>query len=51
MIVHKDGNFRIVKDGSTYYRVFEGRKRIGSFLFKTEAIDYVEMRKILLLKN
>jgi len=32
MIVEKMGNFSIVKDGSSYYRVMRGKKRIGSFL-------------------
>jgi hypothetical protein len=30
----------IKKDGTQYYRVFEGRKRIGSFLNLSSAEEY-----------
>jgi hypothetical protein len=33
----------VKKDGN-YYRVFEGRKRIGSFLIRLEAEKYAESR-------
>jgi len=43
MVIDKIGNFKIMKDGS-YYRVFEGRKRIGSFLLLQQASDYMKHR-------
>ncbi|MFE8703953.1 hypothetical protein ACFYKX_25605 [Cytobacillus sp. FJAT-54145] len=42
MIVKKIGAFKIVKDGTTYYRVFKGRKRVASFLFLYQAENFVE---------
>lgn len=45
MIIHKDGKFKIEKDGTSYYRVYQGRKRIGSFLFLSEGMDYIELKK------
>lgn len=43
--IHKDGKYSIKKDGTTFYRVMEGRKRIGSFLLLQAAKDYIEMKK------
>lgn len=45
MIVKKDGIFSIKKDGSSYYRVFRKRTRIGSFLFLCDAETYLEISK------
>lgn len=45
MIVYQDGNFKIVKDGTSYYKLFEGRKRIARFLFLSDAKDSIETRK------
>lgn len=45
MIVKKDGIFSIRKDGSSYYRVYRKRTRIGSFLFLSKAESYLELRK------
>jgi hypothetical protein len=41
--VKKIGNVTIKKDGS-FYRVYEGRKRIGSFLLLSQAEDYATNR-------
>jgi hypothetical protein len=51
MNVYKDGKFKIEKDGTSYYRVYEGRKRIGSFLFLSEGKNYIELKKNLELEN
>lgn len=32
MLIEQLGKFSLWKDGSSYYRVKEGKKRIGSFL-------------------
>lgn len=45
MVIKRDGNLKIVKDGTSYYRVMEGRKRIGSFLNLSDAEKYMEKRK------
>ena len=45
MIIKKDEIFSIKKDGSSYYRVYRKRTRIGSFLFLSDAESYVEFRK------
>jgi len=44
MTVEKRGDYKICKDGTSYYRVLKGRKRIGSFLFLSDAQKYVEKR-------
>lgn len=44
MIVKKVGIYSVQKDGSSYYRVFRKRTRIGSFLNLTEALDYMNSR-------
>lgn len=44
MIVRKEGHFSIRKDGSSYYRVYRKRTRIGSFLNLSRADEYFEMR-------
>jgi hypothetical protein len=35
----------IKKDGSQYYRVFLGKKRIGSFLLSHQAEEYKQLRE------
>lgn len=44
MIMKKDGNYSIKKDG-TYYRVFNKRTRIGSFTNLQDAVNYYEVKK------
>jgi hypothetical protein len=38
------GSYSVVKDGSSYYRVFRKRTRIGSFLNLEDAIKYMHKR-------
>lgn len=44
MLIEQLGKFSVWKDGSSYYRVKEGKKRIGSFLMLEEAIKYTKQR-------
>lgn len=44
MLIEQLGKFSVWKDGSSYYRVKEGKKRIGSFLLLGEAIKYMKQR-------
>ncbi|WP_156488364.1 hypothetical protein [Fictibacillus phosphorivorans] len=44
MIVRKEGDFSIRKDGSSYYRVYRKRTRVGSFLHLSRATNYLEAR-------
>ncbi|WP_425482041.1 hypothetical protein [Cytobacillus depressus] len=44
MIVKKDGIYSVQRDGSSYYRVFRKRTRIGSFLNLHDAIDYMVIK-------
>lgn len=44
MIVRKEGHFSIRKDGSSYYRVYRKRTRVGSFLHLRRATNYLEER-------
>ncbi|MFC0416764.1 hypothetical protein ACFFHH_15075 [Cytobacillus solani] len=46
MIVKKIGEFSIQKDGSSFYRVFNGRKRIGSFLLLSDAEKYYDKKRL-----
>ena len=43
MMVRKEGHFSIRKDGSSYYRVYRKRTRIGSFLHLARANGYFDM--------
>ncbi|MFS0905758.1 hypothetical protein AB3N02_22180 [Priestia aryabhattai] len=40
MIIKKHGDYKIVKDGTSYYRVLRKRTRIGSFLLLPDAEKY-----------
>ncbi|MGG1263818.1 hypothetical protein [Brevibacillus laterosporus] len=41
IVVERLGNYKVAKDGTSYYRVFRGRKRIGSFLQLEDASKYM----------
>lgn len=45
MIIKKDGIFSIQKGGTSYYRVYRKRTRIGSFLLLSAAESYMKTRK------
>jgi hypothetical protein len=45
MVVFQDGNFKIIKDGTSYYRVLKGRKRVASYLTLSDAKDYIQIAK------
>ena len=51
MLVKKVGRFSIKKDGTQYYRVFRGRKRIGSFLLLPQADAYLHLQLALEKEN
>lgn len=44
MFIEQFGKFSMWKDGSSYYRVKDGKKRIGSFLMLGEARKYMKQR-------
>lgn len=43
MVIKKDGNYSVVKDGS-FYRVLRKRTRVGSFKLLSQAIEYMEIK-------
>lgn len=45
MTVYTNGKCKVIKDGTSYYRVMQGRKRVGSFLMLSEAIKYCDKRQ------
>lgn len=45
MMIRKEGQLTIQKDGTSYYRVFKKRKRIGSFLELSKANRYFDKRR------
>lgn len=40
MTVYSLGSYKVKKDGSSYYRVFKGRKRVASFLLLPQAVEH-----------
>lgn len=46
MKVYSKGNYSVIKDSTSWYRVLKGRKRVGSFRMLQEASDYADMRHV-----
>ncbi len=44
MVIKKVGVYTIKKDGTSYYRVYKKRTRIGSFLTLQDAVEYMELK-------
>ncbi len=42
--IYKNGKYTIKRDGTSYYRVYDGRKRIGSFLLQSQAENYIQLK-------